>query len=365
MMGLLKILTMGSTETYNKVRHPLFILYPDFSLKGDVKSGRMSDQKVTVLVYHYVRDLENNRYPAIRGLDLELFKSQIDYLAENYTFITIKELIQAIEEKAPLPPKAVLLTFNDCYADHFNNVFPLLDERGIQGCFYPEIAAIEEPKVLINHKIHFILASAENTTQIKNYIFSALDNLREQYNLKSNEYYFHKLAKPSEYDSKETIFVKRLLQTELPGEVSRQIADQLFDHFVEVDEKVFSRELYLDKKQVKCMIHNGMHFGILGYHHRRYDNLDKEEQRKEITHARDYLVDIGVDDTTLTASYPWGAYNQDTLEVLEEMNCKAAFTSHPDIANLASHSRLELPRLDTNEVPKHRDAEPDHWYAEA
>lgn len=325
----------------------------------------MNNSKVTVLMYHYVRDLNHSRYPEIKGLDIDLFKSQLDYLEEHYTFITIEELIQAIENNYTLPAKPVLLTFNDSYKDHFQNVFPLLDERGIQGCFYPEIAAIEEQKVLINHKLHFILAAAKDSASVKHHIYSILENLRNDYDLHSNEYYFDKLAQPSEYDTKETIFVKRLLQTELEEEVRQLITDRLFEHFVGIDEKVFNRELYLDRKQIQCMLNHGMHFGILGYHHRRYDTLSREEQKQEITRSRDFLIEIGEDKTNLTASYPWGAYNRDTLDILQEINCKAAFTTHPDVADLTSYSSLELPRLDTNEIPRNADAKTDQWYAKA
>jgi len=355
---------MENTGTFNTPITPV-TLSTDYSLEKNCLNSSMDGRRVTVLVYHYVRNLTNSRYPAIKGLDLEQFKLQIDYLADNYTFITIEQLIQAIKEGDPLPSKAVLLTFNDCYSDHFTNVFPLLDERGIQGCFYPEIAAFKEQKVLSNHKIHFILASAENSQQIKDQIFLGLDKLRNEYQLQSNEYYYQKLAKPSEYDNEETVFVKRILQNELLEEPRKKLTDQLFDRFVGVNEKVFSRELYLNEKQAQCMINHGMHFGILGYRHKRYDSLNKETQKEEITRARDFLINLGISEYCLTASYPWGAYNKETLEIMDEINCKVAFTSHTDIADLNSHSRLELPRLDTNELPKYKDAEPNHWFAEA
>ena len=29
---------------------------------------------LTIVMYHYVRDLKNTRYPGIKGLDIDLFK---------------------------------------------------------------------------------------------------------------------------------------------------------------------------------------------------------------------------------------------------------------------------------------------------
>ena len=324
----------------------------------------MTNSKVTVLMYHYVRDLRNSRYPEIRGLDINDFKAQLDYLEKHYTFVTIEQIINTIERQEPLPQKAALLTFNDSYSDHFNNVFPLLDERSIQGCFYPEVAAIQEQRVLLNHKIHFVLAAASNSKKVKDFIFSILDTIRNDYQLETKEYYYEKLAKASKYDSKDTIFVKRLLQSELPEQVREEVANQLFEEFVGVDQRVFSKELYLDDKQVRCMINHGMHFGILGYHHRRYDTMAKEEQEKEIKQAAKYLLEVGSNSSTLSVSYPWGAYNKETLEIMKSINCKVGFTTNAAVADLENHPKLELPRLDTNEIPKKGDASPNRWYLE-
>src|SRR5215470_5071903 len=93
---------------------------------------------VTIVMYHYVRDLKHSRFPAIKGLAVERFRRQLDYIEENYTPISVETLCLATESsREKLPPNPILLTFDDGYSDHFLNVFPLLDSRGIQGCFFP------------------------------------------------------------------------------------------------------------------------------------------------------------------------------------------------------------------------------------
>lgn len=49
--------------------------------------------KVYIVMYHYVRDLKNSRYPGIKGLDYELFKDQIAYFAKKFHVITMEEVI--------------------------------------------------------------------------------------------------------------------------------------------------------------------------------------------------------------------------------------------------------------------------------
>lgn len=53
--------------------------------------------ELTVVMYHYVRDLKNNRYPNIKGLDLKDFKAQIAYLKSKYEMVRLEDIIRKYE----------------------------------------------------------------------------------------------------------------------------------------------------------------------------------------------------------------------------------------------------------------------------
>ncbi len=108
-------------------------------------------------MYHYVRELENTRYPRIKARQLSEFKAQLNYLEKNYEFVTIEECIDAIYKGDDIPDNAVLLTFDDGYKDHYESVFPILERKDIQGVFFPPAKAILEDEVLDVNKIHHIL----------------------------------------------------------------------------------------------------------------------------------------------------------------------------------------------------------------
>ena len=108
---------------------------------------------LTIVMYHYVRDLKNTRYPGIKGLDIDLFKEQVNYLRKHYHVITMEEVIFSIDNQAKIPDKSVLLTFDDAYADHYENVFPILDKYKLQGSFYAPAKAVTEHTVLDVNKI--------------------------------------------------------------------------------------------------------------------------------------------------------------------------------------------------------------------
>ena len=127
--------------------------------------------KVTIVAYHYVRDLKFSRYPQIKGLDTVFFKEQIIFFKKNYNIITMEQLIDSIDKNKALPDKSLLLTFDDAYIDHFTQVFPILVENKIQGSFFPPAKAIRDHTLLEVNKIHHILASNTEAAYIKSEIF--------------------------------------------------------------------------------------------------------------------------------------------------------------------------------------------------
>ena len=320
-------------------------------------------------MYHYVRDLKNSRYPDIKGLQTELFKEQIEYLKRNYNFVKIEDVIEAFEQGSTdcLPKHPVLLTFDDAYADHFYNVFPILEHEKIQGCFYAPVKAVTEHTVLDVNKIHFILASTpeEKLPNLINEIKLLLNKYRNDYQLLSFEDYYDELAVANRFDPAEVIFIKRLLQVKLDEGLRKQMTDILFQKIVGIDEAAFSRELYMSKDQIKCMIDCGMHFGSHGYDHYWLNSLSKEKQEFEIKKSIEFIKDVGGDPNNWTICYPYGAHDDATIELLKENGCKLGLTTLVELADPSDKENdliYKLPRLDTNDIPKDRNAATNKWY---
>lgn len=313
-------------------------------------------------MYHYVRDLQNTRYPAIKGLDIRLFREQLKYFKKHYSFITAAQLIDAYENGTELPPKSLLLTFDDAYLDHYTCAFPLLDEYKAQGLFFVPVKAIMNHEVLIVNKIHHVLAVCDKSV---NGLVQQVKTLLAPYEGKDGvqtfDYYFDKLAVANRFDCKEVIFIKRLLQVELQEPVRSAIINQLFAQYVTDDESAFSRELYMSEDQLKCMQRNGMIIGSHGYDHFWLGSLTKEEQFSELTNSVDFLKGLGVDMHTLSIGYPYGSNNEETLDIARGFGFKLGFTTKVDVAS-TEDNYLMIPRLDTNDFPKNGDEKTNDWF---
>jgi peptidoglycan/xylan/chitin deacetylase (PgdA/CDA1 family) len=316
---------------------------------------------VTIVMYHYVREIEKSRFPAIKGLEVEGFHEQLDYMTRHYRFVTMQECMDSIASRKALPRNSALLTFDDGYLDHFLYAFPILAERKIQGCFFPPGRAISERRVLDVNKIHFVLANAKSVEALLEDVFALLDEHRVEFDLPSNESLFAQLGKPSRYDSKEVVFIKRLLQRELPPSLKTRIADRLFRKFVTSDETAFANELYMTPDQLKCMLNNGMYVGSHGWNHYWLDALTADEQEDEIDQSLQFLEGLGASTRDWTMCFPYGAYDEATLRILREKGCKVGLSTRVGIADLEKDDALTLPRLDTNDLPTDANAAPVDW----
>jgi peptidoglycan/xylan/chitin deacetylase (PgdA/CDA1 family) len=321
-----------------------------------------ASRRVTVVMYHFVRDLAHSAYPEIKGLTVEEFRGQVAFARRRFTPVGVEDVLAAVDDPGrPLPPRALLLTFDDGYRDHFDNVLPVLAENGMTGCFFPPAKAVTEHQVLAVNKIHFVLASVPDKAGLLETVFSLVDEARGEYRLPARREFEQALAHPGRYDPAEVILLKRLLQRDLPEALRDRITDELFARYVTRDEAAFAAELYMGVEDIRDLRGAGMWVGSHSYDHYWLDSLDEAGQRREIDRSLDFLAQVGADTDRWVMGYPYGAYDEPLLELLREKRCRAGFTVEVRVADLDMDDPLTLPRIDTNDLPKRGDAPPNEW----
>lgn len=314
--------------------------------------------KISIVMYHYVRDLEHSRYPAIKGLDVKLFEEQLKYIQKHFQVIRMEELLEGYGtgDFSKLPENACLLTFDDGYIDHYTMAYPLLKKYGMQGSFFPNAKAVKEHKLMDVNKIHHILAAA-SVEQLVQDCMKELDCHRKAgrlvqdgIELPSNEKLYRELAVPNRWDPGEVIFVKRLLQNRLPEDVRGEIATKLFEKYVGIEEDVFARELYMNKEQICHMKESGMFFGLHGYNHYWLGKMKPEQMKQDIEKALDFFDDV-IEKDNWVMNYPYGSYNEDVIAYIRERGCTLGLTVEARSADVYRDDRYLLPRWDTNDLP--------------
>jgi len=90
--------------------------------------------EVPVLMYHHLAQTSDG--PLI--VSKEQFAAQIEALAEaGYTSVSLQQLVDYVEKGKELPPKPVVITFDDGYASNYEIAYPILKEYGMKATIFP------------------------------------------------------------------------------------------------------------------------------------------------------------------------------------------------------------------------------------
>lgn len=306
--------------------------------------------KLYISMYHYTRDLRHSRYPEIKGMDKSLFRQQIEYMKQNFSVVTMEQVIDAAEGKSDLPNNALLLTFDDGYIDNYTFAFPVLEEFGVQGSFFIPGKTFTTHQLLDVNKIHYILASADIYKLVED-VKKEMDYYRgKEFDYAPTDELFNEYAVENRFDVKETIFVKRMLQTVLPEKLRNTISSNLFEKYVGVTEEQLAYELYMTEEQIRTMKRHGMFIGCHGYDHYWLGNLSSELMKQDISMALE-SIDEFIDRKHWVMNFPYGNYNQGVLDYIESEGACIGLTTEVRIAEIGKDNALELPRLDCNDFP--------------
>lgn len=85
-----------------------------------------------VLAYHSISDLSGNPRLAPYGVRPEAFARQLDHArGDGWSFVGLDRFLDAVAGGPALPPRSILLTFDDAYVDLLTTACPILSERRI------------------------------------------------------------------------------------------------------------------------------------------------------------------------------------------------------------------------------------------
>lgn len=125
----------------------LLALTPSHLLSQRVAPPTPPDSlRVPILVYHNIQPrAEAGR---IRGADLtmrpEVFAEQMQYLKDHrIPVVSFGDLVDALEGKKTLPPRAVVLTFDDGRLNQYQRAVPVLKKHGFTATFFPFTHAMD------------------------------------------------------------------------------------------------------------------------------------------------------------------------------------------------------------------------------
>jgi peptidoglycan/xylan/chitin deacetylase (PgdA/CDA1 family) len=99
------------------------------------------DRRLRVLMYHKVNDLPGNPLSVPVGV----FDEQMAQLRElGYTVVALRDVVDYYAKASELPPRSVLITFDDGYRDNLEHAAPVLERYGYPAVLFVPIAYLDD-----------------------------------------------------------------------------------------------------------------------------------------------------------------------------------------------------------------------------
>ena len=316
--------------------------------------------RLPIMMYHFVRPLNQRLSAKHKALDLNEFSRQLRILTQKHYFVTGTSVRSLTFESPANSKPPVWLTFDDGYLDHFQYVLPELLSHGAVASFFIPTKAIFERTLLDVNKVHILLSANVTTAQL-------IEQMRELYETNSGEVAtgssFNELRSKygvaNSLNDSDTRFIKILLQQALPNDFRQIIIRGLFEENIKREESAFVDEMYMTPDQVKQLHGYGMNIGSHGHEHSRFEFMSLESQRKEMEISLNFLSSLGIKDASSVMCYPHGSFNSSSKTIVSEFGCEVAVSVKSAIADLGSKDIdwLELPRIDTKYFDKFMNGE--------
>jgi peptidoglycan/xylan/chitin deacetylase (PgdA/CDA1 family) len=168
--AIVTLFLIGGVSMLLRFRQPKLIssLYYQkkvFTIPEDVKEATPTARipvKVPILLYHYVEYVKDKGDTIRQSLDIvpRVFEEQIQtLLADSYTFITMDDLADYLDGKRLLPPKPIILTFDDGYRDLYTDVLPILQKYNVKAVAYIVSGFVDKPNFMTTQELREVASS--------------------------------------------------------------------------------------------------------------------------------------------------------------------------------------------------------------
>ncbi|HVQ28082.1 MAG TPA: polysaccharide deacetylase family protein [Vicinamibacteria bacterium] len=108
--------------------------------------GRDENDGLRILTYHRVNDHHPKDRLTVRP---DAFRSQMEILrSSGRPVLSLGQAVRALRGEAPLPEEAVVVTFDDGYADNYEVALPILDRLGLSATFFLATGFMDGPRTL-------------------------------------------------------------------------------------------------------------------------------------------------------------------------------------------------------------------------
>ena len=259
------------------------------------------------------------------------FEQHLQILQKQKCVISLPELIKQWQNRN-LSNNAVVLTFDDGYADNFYFAKPLLEKYGIPACFFLTTTNIVLQKEFWWDELDRIFLQSPS---LPGHLSIMINDHSIDFDLGDEAVLSNDLLhKHSAWTADQPPPTKRcMLYYEIwknlkfiSHETQQRILSGLREWAGTKDKSNFNRCITID--ELKRFSKNDLfHFGAHTQNHQALASLNFEQQKNEIAGSQHFIKQLLQKEITAFA-YPYGNFNHNSIEILKQLQFKIAVTTN-------------------------------------
>lgn len=111
--------------------------------------ARNREKGAAILFYHSVMDDPRPQISCLGEIvhSTNVFRKQMEVLAREYSPVTLDDVLAFVAGKKDLPPRAVVVTFDDGYVDNLEIAAPILNHYGVPSICYVTVDCVENRRI--------------------------------------------------------------------------------------------------------------------------------------------------------------------------------------------------------------------------
>lgn len=290
--------------------------------------------RAAILCFHGVTDRRIDREVESAELDRRDFCRLLDVLGRAFNVIPLAELVQAIRDGSTLPPRSMVITFDDGYA---NNATVAAEELAVRKMDWSAFL----PPALIEHQ------SWQWIDEVRILIHRGSQRrLRFHWDGQDIEFDLHTSAGKSEAMQRIHEFCRYV-----PESIRQARMQELYDCYGPDEladlKAVFPSLAPMTWEQARQLKAAGVDVGSHSLNHIALSQQPTEQIRHEILAARE-LLQQRIGEHSPHFSYPYGrpeAISDATEAVLAEVGYHCGLTLEQNVIDCTGTNLLQLPRI--------------------
>ena len=307
------------------------------------------DLSAIILMYHRVMPNDTDRIPrkeweryrSLPGIVVtpQMFESQIRFLSQSCSVISLAKLMDCFEGGEKLPPRAVVITFDDGWRDNCDYAFPILKRYGLSATIFLTANYIDSTNVFWPERViaSLLEVSSEGATaagQLASELTPAFGAVVKA------------IAVQPRSGRIELLDGLINEMKNWPTE-TRERALELLTRVAKKADMKSGVRVMLDWNEIREMQAGGVSFGSHCLSHELLTSLDRTQQERELTESKEVLerrLGIPVE----AVAYPNGNFNAEIKGFAARAGYRCALSVQRGSVS-ASDDRFELRRVNVHQ----------------